>query len=122
MRAHAAALNGENVLDVDVDYIFVYPVQPPHRPTDWMRVVAEASWTVAFGDWAGGATSFEPWLDHSGGGVAGAKCGTRDGYEHPDYPDSRDAGAPSPSGSPVDPYALGQSADSSSQCQATTGT
>jgi hypothetical protein len=123
MRAHAATQGGENVLDIDVDYIFVYPVQPPHRPTAWMRIVAQALWTVSFGDWAGGATSFEPWVDDYGGGVAGAECGTTDGYAHPDYPDTPQAGAqPSPSGSPIDPYALGQSGQTSSECQATTGT
>jgi len=123
MRAQAATVNGENALDIDVDYIFVYPVQPPRRPAGWMRIVAQASWTVSFGDWAGGATSFEPWVDDNGGSVAGTECGTTDGYEHPDYPDSPDAGGqPSPSGSPVDPYALGQSGGSSSECQATTGT
>jgi hypothetical protein len=124
MRAQAATDNGQNVLDIDTDYIFVYPVQPPRHPTAWMRVVAQASWTVSFGDWAGGATSFEPWLNDDGGDVAGTECGTTDGYQRPDYPDSTDAGAhASPSGSPIDPYALGHSEGSSSlQCRATTGT
>ena len=123
MRAQAATDNGQNVLDVDTDYIFVYPVQPPGRPTAWMRVVAQASWTVSFGDWAGGATSFEPWPNDSGGDVAGTECGTTDGYERPDYPDSTAGAHPSPSGSPIDPYALGHSEGSSSlQCRATTGT
>jgi hypothetical protein len=124
MRAQAATDNGQNVLDIDTDYIFVYPVQPPHRPTAWMRVVAQASWTVSFGDWAAGATSFEPWLNDGGSDVAGTECGTTDGYQRPDYPDTSAAGTqPSPSGSPIDPYALGHSEGSSSlQCRATTGT
>ena len=95
----SATDNGQNVLDIDTDYIFVYPIQPPGRSTAWMRVVAQASWTVSFGDWAGGATSFEPWLNDSGGDVAGTECGTTDGYERPDYPDSTAGAHPSPSGS-----------------------
>lgn len=86
MRAQAATSNGQSVLDIDTDYIFVYPVEPPDRPGGWMRIVTQESWTVSFGDWTGGATSFEPWVDETGGGVAGAQCGTTDGYEHPDYP------------------------------------
>ena len=78
---------------------------------------------VSFGDWAGGATSFEPWLNDTGGDVAGTVCRTTDGYERPDYPDSTAGAHPSPSGSPIDPYALGYSEGSSSlQCRATTGT
>jgi hypothetical protein len=125
MRAQVAAKDGQNELDIDTDYIFVYPVEPPHRPTAWMRVVAQASWTVSFADWTGGVTSFEPWVDETGGGVAGTECGTADGYEHPDYPNSPKTGAqPSPSGTPIDPYALGQvqSAGTPSECRATTGT
>ena len=77
---------------------------------------------AVLGDWAGGATSFEPWLNDTGGDVAGTVCRTTDGYERPDYPDST-ADHPSPSGSPIDPYALGYSEGSSSlQCRATTGT
>jgi hypothetical protein len=94
-------------------------------PGAWMRVVAQASWTVSFADWAGGATSFEPWVDETGGGVAGTECGTTDGYGHPDYPGSPKTGAqPSPSGTPIDPYALGQeqSGGTASECRATTGT
>lgn len=125
MQARSATKDGQSVLDVTTDYIFVYPVEPPRRPTAWMRVVDQESWTVSFGDWAGGATSFEPWVDETGGGVAGTECGTADGYEHPDYPNSPKASAqPSPSGTPIDPYALGegQSAEPASTCRATTGT
>jgi hypothetical protein len=124
MHARAAKVGGGyDVLDVDVDYIFVYPVQPPHEPTRWMRIVARSAWTVQFGDWRGAATTFEPWVQFSGGYIAGADCGTEDGYVHPDYPGgARLGGQPSvtPSGTPVDPYSQGSVA--SPGCGATTGT
>jgi hypothetical protein len=111
------------VLDVDVNYLFVYPVQPPKQPTRWMRVVVRLTWTVMFGTWQGAATSFEPWVRSTGGFIAGENCGTTDGYVHPDYPDISGARAkPSitPSGTPVDPYT--EDNGPSLGCQATTGT
>jgi hypothetical protein len=121
MRAKTAADDGNKVLDVDIDYLFVYAVQPPHDPTGWMRIVAQNSWTVMFGNWQGAATPFEPWVDFDNFSVAGAQCGTTDGYVHPDYPHTSGSGAqPTPSGTPVDPYALGGSAGPG--CEATTGT
>jgi hypothetical protein len=114
---------GYNVLDVDVDYAFVYAIEPPGAPASWMRIVNEVGWTLSFGAWAGAATTFEPSISTSGiGGVAGALCGTTDGYEYPDYPDNPSSEARpsgSPSGTPVDPYVMGQSRTG---CQATTGT
>lgn len=125
MHAHAAKIRGGyNVLDVDVDYIVVYPVQPPHQPTRWMRIVDRSTWTVQFGAWRGAATSFEPWVQFSGGYIAGADCGTKDGYVHPDYPGRTGLGTqPSvtPSGTPVDPYSQG-SVVATAGCGATTGT
>jgi hypothetical protein len=124
MHARAAIdKGGYNVLDVDVDYAFVYAIEPPGAPASWMRIVNEVGWTLSFGAWAGAATTFEPSISTSGiGGVAGALCGTTDGYEHPDYPDNPSSGArpsDSPSGTPVDPYVMGQSRTG---CQAATGT
>ncbi|HEX7163278.1 MAG TPA: hypothetical protein VF223_18835 [Trebonia sp.] len=120
---HAKAVrdkNGSYELDVDLDYLFVYPVEPPHRAASWMRVVGEESGSVDFGNWAGAATTFAPW-DQFSGSSAGALCGTRDGYEHPDYPnDLAVRPAVSPSGTPVNPYVLGKSI--SEMCQSTTGT
>lgn len=121
MRAHAATVSGGyKVLDVDADYIFVYPVQPPHQPTHWMRVVNQTSWTVMFGNWAGGATSFEPWVEFNGVFVSGVECGSKDGYVHPGYPVSQGGTSASPSGSPVDPYVIGNSEVAG--CKPTTGT
>jgi hypothetical protein len=125
MHAHAAVVKaGYSVLDVDVDYIFVYAIEPPHNPASWMRIVNEVDWTLSFGNWAGAATTFEPSISTNRvGGVAGALCGMTDGYQHPDYPDNPASEAQptdSPSGTPVDPYVMGQ--PRSAGCQATTGT
>jgi hypothetical protein len=98
--------------------------EPPHTPASWMRIVNEVGWTLSFGDWAGAATTFEPSISTTGiGGVAGAVCGTSDGYQHPDYPDNPSAEArpsDSPTGTPVDPYVMGQSRPGG--CQAVTST
>ena len=125
MHARAAVdKDGYNVLDVQVDYLFVYAIEPPHTPASWMRIVNEVGWTLSFGDWAGAATTFEPSISTTGiGGVAGVLCGTSDGYQHPDYPDNPSAEArpsDSPTGTPVDPYVMGQSRPAG--CQAVTRT
>lgn len=124
MYAKATTLDGSPVLDVYSDYIFVYPIEPPGRPADWMRIVNEVAWIVSFGNWQGSATAFEPWVsgDSAKGGVAGALCGTTDGYQHPDYPNNAASAqsSVSPTSTPIDPYQLGKT--SSGKCQATTGT
>jgi hypothetical protein len=125
MHAKATVDDGSPVLDIDVDYLFTYPVEPPHQPYNWMRIVNEVAWTVAFANWQGAASSFAPWVNSvtDVGGVAGAKCGTGDGYQHPDYPDNTASGAQptvSPSGAPENPYVGGQSRVRG--CQASTGT
>jgi hypothetical protein len=60
---HAKAVkdsNGVYELDIDVDYLFVYPIEPPHQPGDWMRIVNEVGWTVHFGNWQGVDSTFAP--------------------------------------------------------------
>jgi hypothetical protein len=112
--------DGSDELDVHVDYLFVYPIEPPGQSDKWMRVVAEDTWLVQFADWNGAATTFAPWVD-TGGGVAGIVCGAKDGYQHPDYPvEVATQPAASPSGTAVDPYAIGHS--SGGGCHPTTGT
>ena len=111
--------------NVDIDYIFVYPIEPPHQPDNWMRIVNEVVWTVSFSNWQGAASTFAPWIEAASGAgrVSGIVCGTGDGYWHPDYPAAANAPASSsasPTGSPVDPYVSGQSRPES--CQAVTGT
>jgi hypothetical protein len=122
---HAKAVNKSGPeLDISLDYLFAYAVEPPGRPDDWMRIVNEVVWTVEFGNWQGVASSFAPWVVTTGaGGVAGADCDSTDGYSHPDYPDAAVPGAtPSvtASGTPVNPYVAGQPRNAG--CQATTGT
>jgi hypothetical protein len=104
MNARATVDQGRKVLAVEVDYRFVYPVEPPGAPTDWMRVVGEISGPVEFGNWDQASSPFQPWVLFSNG-TAGARCDSSDGYVHPDYPNS----APDkvkPSGPAVDPYSL----------------
>jgi len=120
MSATLASYRGQSVLVIHADYIFVYAVEPPGYPAKWMRVIPEVKWTVMFGNWAG-----SPWVSVVGSGVAGAKCGTSDGYVHPDYPPSAKA-APSVSASQaakrVNPYVLGARTEGTASCQATIGT
>ena len=112
--------NGTDELDVHVDYLFVYPIEPPGQPDKWMRVVAEDQWLVQFADWNGAATTFAPWVD-AGGGVSGVDCTTKDGYQHPSYPAQvTTQPTASPSGTAIDPYVMGQS--ESGLCHPTTGT
>lgn len=60
MSARAAVDQRQKVLAVDVVYRFVYPVEPPGAPTDWIRVISEISGSVEFGDWAQASTPFQP--------------------------------------------------------------
>jgi hypothetical protein len=112
--------NGTDELDVHVDYLFVYPIEPPGQPDKWMRVLDEDQWEVRFADWAGTATTFAPWVD-AVSTVSGIDCGTADGYQHPAYR-AQVATQPtaSPSGTAVDPYVMGQSV--SGECHPITGT
>jgi hypothetical protein len=119
MRARATTVQGEQVLAIDVDYIFVYPIEPPAQPARWMRVVTQVSGQVFFGYWAGTSSPFTPWV-YFGQDIAGVKCGSPDGYIYPAFPGGPQDTA-SPTGSPVDPYAT-NSAPPVGGCQAVTGT
>lgn len=111
--------NGYPILRVRVDYIVVYAIEPPRDPLDWMRIVAQFKGTVDFGAWAQADTPFEP-VWNAGPAVAGIRCGTKDGFVHPDYrsgpPDTA-----APAGPAVDPYAFGEPGKTGA-CQPTTGT
>jgi hypothetical protein len=119
MSARATVDQRQKVLAVDVDYRFGYAVEPPGTPTDWMRVIGEIWGSVEFGDWAQASTPFQPWVLFSNG-TAGARCGTDDGYVHPDYPNSA-AQQVQPSGGGIDPYSLAAQ-PAAGTCQPATGT
>lgn len=110
---------GYPILQVKLDYLVVYAIEPPEKPADWMRVVSHFYGTVDFGSWRDADTPFEPWWD-AAPGTAGALCGTRDGFNHPDYPDGT-SGSVAPSGAPVNPYSFAAPSGNGG-CQATTGT
>jgi hypothetical protein len=118
MSAHAGTDHGRPVLDVEVNYRFVYPVEPPHVAADWRRVIGDVHGPVEFGDWARASTPFQPWVLFSAA-VAGDRCDVHDGYVHPDYAN----GTPDrvqPSGAPIDPFSL--ATPQGSGCEAATRT
>jgi hypothetical protein len=119
MKASVIHESGGPVLRITVDYLFVYVVEPPGDPADWMRIVQQQTGTVDFARYDESGSSFEPWYDIAGS-PAGAQCATRDGYIHPDYP----SGPPDTmqaSGTPVNPYSLATPSGGAG-CQNTTGT
>jgi hypothetical protein len=119
MKASVIHQSGTPVLRITVDYIFVYVVEPPGDPADWMRVVQQQTGTVDFARFDEEGGSFEPWYSVSGT-TAGVQCATHDGYIHPDYP----SGPPDTvqaSGKPVNPYSLA-TPPAGAACQNTTGT
>jgi hypothetical protein len=62
------------VLRVHLDYVFAYPVEPPARPADWMRLVARNYSNVDFATWDDPGGALEPWLrEWNDGGTAGAR-------------------------------------------------
>lgn len=119
MSAHTATDSyGVRVLDVKINYLFVYPVEPPKAPQDWTRVVAHFDGDVWFGDWSGAQTSFAPWWE-TGPSVANVRCAMADGYVHPYYPNSVPDKV-KPSGPAINPYSLQQ--EISVGCGQITGT
>lgn len=105
MSAHAVVDSGSPELDIDVNYVFVYPIEPPGRPPDWMRFFASDYDSYAFAQFDDPGGPLEAW-DQTVVGTDGAICDTTDGYDHPDYPSLR-VSDPRASGKPVDPYAPG---------------
>jgi hypothetical protein len=105
MSAHAITNSGSPQLDIDVNYVFVYPIEPPGRPSDWMRFFASDYDSYDFAQFDDPGGPLEAW-DQTVVGTDGAICYTTDGYDHPDYPSIR-VQNPKGSGKPVDPYAPG---------------
>ena len=122
MSAREATDQGSEVLDIEVNYRFVYAVEPPRAPQDWMRVVGQVSGYIQFTDWDSGNGSLLPWVTSAFPAEAGGRCAMADGYIHPDYPN----GPPdkvAPSGKPINPYSMAIPKDTSnSNCTMTTGT
>jgi hypothetical protein len=120
MSARTGTDQGRTVLDIDVSYRFVYPVEPPGDPANWMRIVAQTSGYVEFIDLQGpGTTDLQPFYA-VGGSVAGGRCDVLDGFIHPEYP----GGPPDkvqPTGTPVNPYST-QVPSAAKTCELTTGT
>jgi hypothetical protein len=125
LRAEYARLGGlvragTTTLIGTVDYRFVYAVEPPHAPADWMRIVGQVSGYVEFNDWQDPGGAIRPWDVSAFPAEAGARCGMTDGYDHPDYP----GGPPlkvQPTGAPVNPYSM-NNPPVTGICQNTTGT
>ena len=108
-----------DALEVDIDYAMAYAVEPPKAPDDWMRIVAQFTGSVQFGNWQGDSGGFTPlWL--ASPSVAGARCETQDGFDHPDYPNGP-ADTVQPSGPATNPYAL-STQPATGGCETTTGT
>jgi hypothetical protein len=114
MSAQATTVTGGPVLRVHVNYILVYPVEPPRAPADWMRIVAHFDGSVDFGNWTDARTPFEPWWQ-ANPSAAGGRCAMPDGYVHPEFP-SGPPGKVQPSGAPIDPYSM--SDQSAGSCRA----
>ena len=111
--------DGRPELHVNVDYRFVYAVEPPGRPADWSRVITIVGGYVSFGDWQSASTSFAPWTELNNS-FAGARCDVHDGYVHPAYPSG--PADTTPKKGVVDPYSTQSPPAATSSCFATNGT
>jgi hypothetical protein len=119
MTARPGSANGREALVIAVNYRFVYPVEPPGAPADWMTIITLLHGSVDFGYWDPSQRGLLPW-EYLEAFQAGARCDTSDGYVHPQYAN----GPPDnvrPSGAAIDPYAMSTTAPPSG-CAAITGT
>lgn len=119
MDAVAVAESGRQVLRVEVNYAFVYAVEPPHNTTDWIRVVTRQSGSVDFARWDDPRGALEPWDKTVVDPVSGVACGPADGYIHPAYP-SGGSTAAEQSRLVIRPYSRAMPA-ASGVCASTTG-
>lgn len=93
MNAVAVTESGRHVLRVEVNYQFVYAVEPPHNATDWTRVVTHQHGSVDFAQWDDPHGALEPWDKTVVDPISGVACGPADGYIHPAYPSNGAAAA-----------------------------
>lgn len=119
MSARPGSANGRKALIIDVNYIFVYPVEPPSAPADWTTIITQLHGSVDFGYWDTALAGLMPW-EYFDAFQAGARCDTSDGYVHPQYTNGP-ADKVQPSGVPIDPYATG-TATPPPGCNRVTGT
>jgi hypothetical protein len=121
MSAGTAVVSGTTVLRVAVNYLFIYAIEPPGHPADWMRVVAQDYGYVEFAQWDDPGGPLEPWVV-TGISPAGGQCGMTDGYVHPAYPTGVRSSV-QPSGPAVNPYLAAPPPTSSTEtCRQATGT
>ena len=122
MSAGTATVSGIKVLRIKVDFLFVYVIEPPGKPADWMRVVQQRYGNVDFAQWDDPGGRLEPW-DSTGGGAAGrpVRCARR---VHPPRLRARAAGQRQGIGAAGRPVFHGHPASASADvgCRATTGT
>lgn len=114
--------SGTTVLRITVNYLFTYAIEPPGKPTEWMRAVGHEQGYFDFAQWQGDtANALEPWYQ-AGTAVAGTQCGTTDGYDHPSFQNATPTKV-QPTGAPVNPYSFATRAPSDQYiCRSTTGT
>lgn len=120
MSARAATDRGHAVLDVDVNYRFVYPIEPPRAHQDWMRIVGQVTGYIEFDNFQDPGGPLQPWVVSAFPAEAGARCGSTDGYSHPYYPGGPTSTA-TPTGATINPYAM-STQPTTGTCQPTTGT
>jgi hypothetical protein len=120
MSAQEATDQGSRVLDINVNYRFVYPVEPPRDPAAWMRVVGQVSGVIEFNTFSDPGGALLPWVTSAYPSEAGKRCDVHDGFIHPEYTvDAPDK--VKPSGTPIDPYSL-KIPKFNGACAMTTGT
>jgi hypothetical protein len=119
MSARPGYAQGRKALVIEVNYDFVYPVEPPSSPAYWVRIITQLRGSVDFGYWNPAISTLMPWA-YLQAFQAGARCDTPYGYVYPDYPNSPPDNV-QPSGAPVNPYATGTAVPPPG-CDAVTGT
>jgi hypothetical protein len=121
MEAAATANDGTPVLQVHLDYLFVYPVEHTGQPSTLMRIVQRAAVDVDFGTYTDPGGALQPWWQIVGGGPAGARCDITDGFVHPQFPNASPDKV-KPKGTPINPYDQSTPPQNAGACRPVTGT
>jgi hypothetical protein len=120
MSASAVLAQGKPVLDINVNYRFVYPVAPPRAQGNWIRVVGQVPGVVQFDTWNDPGGPLQPWV-YAVPSHAGVRCDLPDGYDHPQFPSSPPDKV-NQTGPPVDPYSMSTAVPRTPGCQRATRT